>query len=316
MTSADFRQYTGDEWEDLVHTLLHLRYRTGDYQRVPSEHRGDCGIESYSTDGNVYQCYAAQAWTTLADLYERQRDKMSTDVRKFTRNSARLAPILGELRVRRWLLIVPEHKSAQLLAHASSKSEEVLAAAVPYVHPDFRVGVLDIDDFRLEYAKLVNGGDSNVSIEDVVIDRAALERFTAASSSSSLLNNLTEKLSRVPQLSNIDRKETLVKYLTHEYLRGQAYLDQLHANYPDLYRRVAAFKRRKENQLVLQSLVTSSANDGRLEAQMKEFEIQLASEVPKVTPMMDALVGEAIADWLMRCPLDFFPLPPASSTAA
>jgi hypothetical protein len=307
MPTLEARDWSGDDWEDLVHTLLTLRHGVGNYQRVPSTHGGDCGLESFSTDGNAYQCYAAQEYTSVETLYEKQRDKMSTDVRKFIHNRARLIPLLGTLRVKRWLLVVPVHKSAKLVAHASTKTTEVLSANLPYVDTDFRVGILDFADLRAEYRHLIEGGGPHLSFAPVEIDNTTIEAFAAASQNSDLLRNLAEKLGRVPMLSQDERRKAgVIQELTQGYLRGQAYLDQLHENYPELHRRFVVFKRRKERELALLSLVSTQQADGRLEAHIKELGERIQSEIPTVIPMVDALVAESIADWIMRCPLDFY----------
>ena len=76
----------GNEWERLVHRCLRIRYPMGDYHHVPDEHGGDGGIEGFSTDGCAFQWYSHEGELTVADLYERQRDKMSTDIKKFIDN--------------------------------------------------------------------------------------------------------------------------------------------------------------------------------------------------------------------------------------
>jgi hypothetical protein len=304
------QDWSGADWEELVHTLLMSRYQLGDYQRVPSIHSGDCGIESFSTDGNAYQCYAAQEYTSAEDLYEKQRDKMSTDIKKFYENHSRLRRILGTLKIRRWLLVVPRHSSANLLGHASAKTQEVVAKQLDYVAPDFRVHVLDFQSFRAEYSRMVQQGIQQVTISPVSIDEASLGEFAAAAENSELLQNLREKLSRLPRLSNDAAARTEVeRILTEGFLEGQAYLDQLHANYPDLHRKILTFKRRKEHHLALLSRIIPSPSDARLESQIKELGEQIQGEFPTVSSMAEALVSEAIADWLMRCPLDF---PPAA----
>jgi hypothetical protein len=313
MQGVESHVWDGDEWEDHVHSLLMLRYGVGNYQRVPSTHGGDCGLESYSTDGNAYQCYAAQEYTSTQGLFEKQRDKMSTDIRKFVTNRSRLAALFGTLQIRRWLLVVPTNKSSQLVAHASKKTREVLREGLPYVTSDFRVGVIDLQDLSNEYRRLVQAGALHVSVTPPEIQDADVDAFRNATQNSELLRNLAEKLSRVRMLSSDEeRRRKLIHNLTRGYLRGQAYLDQLHDSYPELYRRFVAFKQRKERELELLSLVSNQPSDGRLEAHIRELGEGIETELPTVMPMAEALVAESIADWLMRCPLDFYE-PPANN---
>jgi hypothetical protein len=54
------RGWEGNDWQEHVLTLLRSHYDPGQFQDVPDNHVGDFGIEGYSLDGCVYQCYAAQ----------------------------------------------------------------------------------------------------------------------------------------------------------------------------------------------------------------------------------------------------------------
>lgn len=301
------RQWTPGEWETFVHTLLSLRYGHTEYQRVPATHGGDCGIEGFSMDGAAYQCYAAQGYTSVKNLFEKQRDKMTEDVRKFVDNRSRLLALFGPLMMRRWMLVVPEHTSEQLVAHAARKTEEVLLAAPPYITADFRVGVITDEYFQAERLALVSNG-AFVAVDPISVGGAELSAFQEAVTSSSLLTTLDNKLSRVPAYAEPSRKKALILHLTHGYLRGQAVLTQLHDNYPEIHRKVVMFKQRKEDALALLSAASVVRSEERLERHLNELATQIIEEVPSVTPMVHDLVAECVADWLMRCPLEFFPV--------
>jgi hypothetical protein len=299
-------QWDPDVWEDHVHALLTLRHGAGNYQRVPDDHGGDAGLEGFSRDGFAYQSYAAQGFNSIAQLYEKQRRKISADIKKFILNRERLSRILGTVRVRRWLLVVPEHTSAELVAHASAKTAEVLRADLPYVDPGFQIGVLTEADFMVERRQLAGVGAAPVEVEWVDVDASAVAAFAAAVEHSSLLRTMSEKLSRLPQMADASRKRKTLNKLLHGYLRGLAYKGQLAGNYPEIHRRYVDFKQRKEASLELQSLVTDAPLNNRLQSHISGLDEEIATAFPSLRPMASDLVTECIADWLMRCPLDFY----------
>src|SRR5437870_4568866 len=89
------RGWEGNDWQEHVLTLLRSHYDPGQFQDVPDNHVGDFGIEGYSLDGCVYQCYAAQEPLSPNARYEAQRDKITTDLTKFIDNHVDLEKVLG-----------------------------------------------------------------------------------------------------------------------------------------------------------------------------------------------------------------------------
>ena len=300
-------QWSPDDWEEYVNDLLRLRYGPTDYQRVPATDRGDCGIEGFSiSDRAAYQSYAAQEYATNNQLYEKQRAKMTADIGKFIRNRAKLQGLFGDVRIRRWVLAVPEFETRRLVAHASDKTTEVRRALLPYVDPtDFRVMVTTAQDFAAEHRQLATMGAVAVDVAPVHVDPATLSAFTADEGNSHLLGNLLSKLQNIPSCRDERVRVALVDELCRGYLVGQAYIGQLADQYPQLHRQVLALKQQKESVLTVRSLVTSQAANERMDDLMEELRVDLERSVPSLAPMYGDLIKESLADWLMRCPLDF-----------
>lgn len=53
------------------------------------------------------------------ELYKKQRGKITTDIKKFIDNRNDLINILGDSKIKSWVLVVPRHESALLLKHAN-----------------------------------------------------------------------------------------------------------------------------------------------------------------------------------------------------
>jgi len=125
MSSSKTRNWEGEEWESYIKRLLTRHYGPGNYQDVPARHKGDFGIEGYSTtDGCAYQCYATQEPCTVNQRYESQRSKITTDINKFISNQKDLQKVFGTTLIHRWILMVPISESAKLMQHASKKPKK------------------------------------------------------------------------------------------------------------------------------------------------------------------------------------------------
>lgn len=72
----------GIEWENHIQLLLKRHYGTN-YQGVSDEDGGEYGIEGFSLDSCVYQCYAAKEPVTTEELYKNQSNKITRDFNVF-----------------------------------------------------------------------------------------------------------------------------------------------------------------------------------------------------------------------------------------
>ncbi|AHG92109.1 hypothetical protein J421_4642 (plasmid) [Gemmatirosa kalamazoonensis] len=283
--------------------LLAIRYAAGDYVRVPAKHGGDCGIEGYSIpDGRAYQCYAPETPLPTTQLYEHQRRKMATDVKKFIANRERLLAVLGTTRIRRWLLVVPEHRSIRLNEYAVRKTEEVRAAGLPYVTDDFHVVVVTDDDFALERNKLYEQPSGLVRLPEVLIDGEVLDLFAAKNAAA--MEHLERKVkSIVPR--DLSARAEVVQQLLEAYVIGTALLQRLHDLSPALHEQLLSVAARAAKEIRLKSRITTVPASELVQQTIGTLKVQILRAAPSLELHADDLTMQIVADWLMRCPLDF-----------
>ena len=117
-----------NDWELHVYGLLQDRHGPLNIHKVPARHRGDHGLDYYSLEDHVsYQCYAVQEPCAVADRADKQKAKITTDLKKFCTNKTELSKLFGPVQMSRWVLVVPVHDSSQLNAHATAKTAIVAA---------------------------------------------------------------------------------------------------------------------------------------------------------------------------------------------
>ena len=132
--------WNGDDWQDRVKCWLSIRHKE-DWVAVPDGHGGDFGIEGFSRSGYAYQCYCADGPLGVLALYEKQRDKMTADLRKFVENADDLKKVFGTTKIKRWILVVPKHQSSKLNQHATAKAVEIVNTGLDYLDGDFQVHI-------------------------------------------------------------------------------------------------------------------------------------------------------------------------------
>jgi len=289
--SAYISRLCGEEWQRWANQLLICHYGPTEYQKVPDNDKGDAGIEGFTiSEGHAYQAYGCEEPLSTTERYEKQRDKMTTDISKFINNRSALQKIFGTVRITRWALFVPYCDSKELIGHASKKTSEVLDKKLPYVGDTFRVVVCQEEDFCIARDQLINA--ATTSVTDWI------------SSNDSLAATLDDKLRKLPTLRNNEGRRRFHEAVLRWYLEGQQILEALRT-YPDVYEKTLKAKSHRENFLVM-ATVSGSSPQEILTSSIQDLLETLQREVRELHRFSaEALAHEAVADWLLRCPLDF-----------
>lgn len=295
---------SGDEWQAWANQLLSCHYGPAEYQTVPDRDRGDAGLEGFCPSaGHAYQAYGCEEPISVQERYEKQRQKMTDDINKFIDNAKALSKLLRGTKIRRWILFVPYFDSKEIVAHASKKTAEVLAANLPYVMAsDFRVMVCQEADFAVERDRLISVTSASLRIKTKPIAQSEVTEWS--SNNDALLGTLQRKLAKLPALVNESRRADFAQKILTWYLDGQAVLDGLRG-YPQVYEKVVATKSHREAYLAMTALQGSTSNEILVDT-LKELRDTLEVEVKELHNFCaEQLAYEALADWLLRCPLDF-----------
>ncbi len=297
----------GKEWEVWGNKLLACRYRPGDYQPVPDKHGGDAGIEGYSTNGCVYQMKGPEAEPGSRKWHNSLRDKITQDVGKFIANKDnKLSDLLGSLKIRRWILLVPSFTDREIVAHARKKTEEVLAANPPYIDQhDFQVVVLDEDAFAAEKAQLLRYAVEGIDISTEPVSEEVIDGWSEDERNAYKVEHLTAKTAKMPTLVTEQRRVAFERQVIKWWLEGQNVLEELR-DYADAWEAIRLAKSEQEKYLQGHCMVTNQEPYPLLKEALAEIERTVEQRVIALSPgSRRAVAHEAVADWLMRCPLDF-----------
>ena len=290
----------GDEWQGLVIELLYLHYGT-DLVEVPDKHRGDGGIEAFSLDGCSFQCYAPEGSPTPAETADKHKRKIARDIKKFCENRTKLEKIFGTTKIKRWLLVVPDHCSSDVVEFCNVKTQDVHAYRPPlsYVSDDFRVSAVSGYTFlATELAKLSQVGAMLIEARIEPVAPHQIDIFLQQYND--LVEVLDRKLKRIPELDETERS-SLRKDLLQMHLDGSNAVAYYDGKFPLIADRIRSVKQLRAKALEiecrLQKLTISSTR--------QQFEVELIGSVPALG-MQSALTisWASVAEWLMVCPLN------------
>lgn len=303
MNISPSKIWTPKEWESYANNLLRIRYRhlKEDYIPIPDQDRGDGGIEGFSLDGYAYQMYCPQDVTTISSLYEKQRTKMTDDINKFITNKSKMKGFFGDLKIKRWVLVVPEHKTKDLVTHATKKTAEVKAENLDYIDNDnFRVLVWDMEEFKVEEAELLAAGMAVLKLEPISVQPNQIEDYQ--SDVPEFSENMTRKLSKLSSSESKIRKgqETLTKTA----IISQNMMSELKQEYGEYYEQITTTAAKRAEQLDIEAL-DAEPETQKINYQISTLKEQLQKDCKLHTDNLDTISQGIIADWLMNCTLDF-----------
>lgn len=282
--------------------IIKLHYSPANYRDVPDGQGGDYGIECYTLLGHVFQCYLPEQTSDVAKLVAAQKTKINRDIKKLSTNQKKLESLFGSTKVCRWILATSAHKSAEVTSFCAQKSLEVRSVGLNFVASDFEILIHTEDDYKIEANHL------NRQVYQLDID---FERTTPQGAVGWIDNNLTflDNLDRkLPKIVGDEEKKRKTKsLLIHKYLDYQNLLSRLLQDWADIYEVVVRSIHNRQGYLESRFLTSPDLlpNDV-IKEELQKLEDDLVRDVRTLKRTdIELIKWGVVADWLIRCPLDF-----------
>ncbi len=157
MYSIEIGKFDGNSWEELMQRCWKDKFECELYQRMPATVQGDSGIEGFALNtGKVFQSYCPEKQYDASELYEKQRDKITTDLKKLIKNKKELQDVLGDQLITEWHFVTPEVTNKALNSHCRTKEKEYQEMKLEHLHPEFKVVIREYTDYILEIMRHIN----------------------------------------------------------------------------------------------------------------------------------------------------------------
>ena len=304
---GDAKPWNGQEWEDRVQLVLKTHYSSppGTYQHIPADVGGDCGLEGYAADGSAYQCYSAQDWPSADVLYEKQRNKLTADIGKLCNNAAEIKKLLGDVKIKQWNLVVPYFNGKDIIAHAKKKQAEVRAKKLDHLDENFRISILTCDDFQIDVQKLANFNLAEFDMALPLVADTELAAWMQKSQNIDMVAALSRKSTLLGPNKSVEATNKFRASIVRNYISGNVTLAQLQQEQPETYGRTLEYKIQSESNLQAESFVSPMVPSEFFKATLDEYKMNLQS-IPGISVRVASILAhEAVADWILRCPMDF-----------
>lgn len=307
MFTTKFGPFNGSTWESLCQQVFKRKYQTECYQQMQAS-PGDFGIEGYTVNpGWAFQCYCPEKHYERKELYEKQRDKISTDLRKLKEYQGELQARLGATKISRWVFVTPEIDRNALLEHAKTKEAEVRGWSLPFLTDDFTVLLQDGDHYIVEINEIRSASGEALVFDDTVPVLAALtgaqEQYEQNIHRKSECR-LVEKAQRADFQARVLQ---LSQRTIESFLEADGFLRRVSATSPTTYLKLVRLINEYERD-VIDTSATWSGTAEELTTQIRDSLANLVSE--ELSPEFDMANSKKVARlmtarWLAVCELDY-----------
>lgn len=297
---SGFESLSGGEWQDLCIRVLHEHHGGGELVEVPDDDRGDAGLEAFSLDGCAYQCYAPENEPlTASQRFTKQRKKIKDDVAKFVKNGEKLKKLLpSKLLIRRWILLVPRITTKRLHELAAELTEEIRSAQLPYVAENIMAVAQTLRAY--EAAK-----HAVVARQLHVLELPPLEEPDFSGLDDPLIEVMRKKLAKTVGFRIPGSRDALISRLLANFVAGRAHRDWVRDQYSELGDELEERLEDLEARLAMQYPLNDPEADQLLASVLADTESTVRGVLNTRASQSRVISEGQVADWLMRCPLDF-----------
>lgn len=293
--------WSGDDWQNYCRQLLNRRYGVS-YQPVPDRDQGDFGIEGFTSSGEVFQCYAPEDPRSQEELYKKQRNKITADLRKLERNLDEIGKLTAPYLIAYWVLLVPRCDTKRIIQHGAVKATELRGKGLDGIHDGFQVRVLTDEDFGLEKQQLEVAGVALLPQPLPDVTEESAQAWSAKSPDA--VARLNEKIANLPSITSNQRQRQLSMDLIKYHLRGAGLGEQIRSAQPQMWEFINRTRNQRERLLSLERAAATPGERLTLTEEVKEFQSRLESGPWRFDRgLAEDLTWGIVADWLIRCPL-------------
>lgn len=305
----------GKSWEELCLSCYRMKYSNEHFHEIPAGYLGDGGIEGFTKNGIVIQCYCPEDPNlSHDDLYENQRNKITKDINKLIDlKNGELLKSIGVPQIKEWHFLVPEYKDRRILQHIEKKRKVVIDkkngdSKYDYISEQFDVSIKVAADFRTEIYSLIRDQMTNIKLnlalrEDKPINWGECDNEK--------INNVRRKVIAINPIleKNEDALNNLLDMYMSAYIQGVEMLKNIGNSFPDLRKDILDFANEYQHDIRTQTLLN---DDHKLNSKLfKKIGDEFQEKISKQLKYLDQisimqLKRNLIAGWLADCSMEFW----------
>ena len=299
--SAYIENLSPKEWEAFCAIMLRYHYTPKNFWEVPDEDQGDFGLEFFTIDGTLFQCYYPDLNTDMATYKKKVQKKIREDLKKLKKNESGIVELLDDIVVNQWVLIIPEIKSKDLIKYCNKKKKELLKETLSFIDPKiFQVKIETSASYPAGelFAQGVYGKAIDIPLKEVT----AQETAVWLKGNSEFSKNIERKSKALIGKKSGEFQDGVVT----KYIQIEKFLDQLREEHPDLHELVEDSARAQLENMKDESLLGDDL-DKEFVKSIVESNKEAFSKHSKLMSdkNMQSLSFGYLSKWLAECYMDF-----------
>ena len=299
--------FDGNSWERLCQLVFKRKFASDGYIHIPAT-PGDYGLEGFTKNtGYGFQCYCPDKAYPAKDLYDKQRDKMTMDLKKLQINESDLKKVLGTTKLRRWHLVTPTIAHHDLVKHAQSKEFEVRRWNLSILDADFQVLVQDADHYAAEIQEMQLAVGNALDFGGLPTTLSVLGGNSDTYEQNVLRKTRARLADRVPSGKLEERVTRLYQATLREFLDHGPHLKRINDTAPTVHSRLARLINGYEAHVV----ETCSTWEGSPQELTEKIRDGLAERIAReLGPAIDdtgaaQIARLIVARWIAVCEVDY-----------
>lgn len=220
----------GNDWEDFCRELLRHHFGWACFFPVPARDGGDHGIEFYTSCGTIFQCYRPDPSFDMKDYKRYVQRKINDDLKKLMDNESEIVSMLGDIKIKRWALMIPEIKTKDFLKYCARKTKEIKLNPPSFIDDNDFIVRVDTDE-SFEHASLIARTLINKKADIKVSEPDSLQVKKWRSDNVEFYENIKRKTDKITPGNNNALRETLIS----KYVQLNDILEVYRDEYPEIY---------------------------------------------------------------------------------
>lgn len=307
MFITEYGKFDGNSWENTCQICFKQKY--GDEYREMKASPGDFGIEGFTSSGKVFQCYSPDENYDPKELFEKQRDKITKDLKKLIDYETELKKYLGDIKIKQWIFVTPKIGTHELVRHCTAKTAEYRVSSTLCTILDTSIEVTAQDiQFLLPHLKIALSDVSpKIDFTGSTTDEDKINyQNTQGDLVLNSINKHTQRFDGVATTNVAKKVDEFTDRTIRHFLDGKQILDNWVEVFPNDYERFLRLVSQIEEGVTDICAFPTNDNNGRYREIQQMVETKIRDNFSGISePMIVDLSNHVIADWILRCPINF-----------
>lgn len=219
------------EWEDFCGKILRYVYTVKNIWEVPDNDKGDLGIEFFSADGTIFQCYYPDLNIDLPTYKRKIQNKIRNDLKKLSMNKAAIEKLLDGIEINQWVLLLPEKlRSKDLISYCGRQKKKVIEAQIPYIDNDTFIVKIESPESYPDATAYALGLHENI-IDIPLTNVSEEDKATWQDENTEFASNINRKSDAIMGANSDQFKDQVVR----RYIQVDKFLEHLRDEHPDIH---------------------------------------------------------------------------------